>query len=358
MVSEGRKYWRVSSALRAIASAWRAWVVLGALSVLAGVGFWLRWDPDPPWIALAIAESEQAALTFLYVAQAEHFLEDERLHVTLRPEQDGRTALVSMLRGDADLAVAYDFSVVASALAGDPLAVLASLHDSHRNVAILARRDRGVAVPRDLAHKRIGIAAGTGSEYYAYSLLTFYGISRDEVHLRDYPWPRLLGALERGEVDAISTWNPVLWRGQKVLGSRGVTFAIDTYSENSLLVTTQSTASRSRDTLVRLLRALRRAEVFTQHNEAAARQITERRLGLDPESFDAVWEQTRLELKLDNLLVTLMDQEAVWLRATYPRRFHTTIPSFDRILYPTYLRSVAPYSVTLLGAVEGQSDGG
>ncbi len=306
----------------------------------------------PPWVTLRIAEPEQPTFAFLYIAEARHFLDDERVKLTWVAEGTGRSSLQRLRSGGADLAVAYDFPVVTQALAGARFAVLASMHDSRRNTAILARRDRGIRIPDDLNHRAIGIVAGTASEYFASSFLTLHGIDMSSVEFRDLPAPSLVGELERGNVDAISTWNPLLWEGEEKLGDRATTFFADTYSERSLLVADRDRAEALREPILRLLHALRRAEDFVQHDPAEAQAITSRRLSLDRRAVAATWAKTRLDLKLDYLLVALMDQEGAWLRAYYPQRTRTAIPSFETLLYPEFLRTVDPEAVTV-SSLEG-----
>ena len=63
----------------------------------------------------------------------------------------------------------------------------------------------------------------------------------------------------------------------------------------------------------RILRSLIEAERFLKNDEAAARKIIEGRLNVSHETLSAIWPQYQFQVRLDQDLLILMEDEARWM---------------------------------------------
>ena len=76
-------------------------------------------------------------------------------------------------KGRGDLAMVADIPVMFAVMEGTRISVLASISESFRENAIVARKDRGIQSPGDLRGKKIAVPAGTTSDYFLDVFLIF-----------------------------------------------------------------------------------------------------------------------------------------------------------------------------------------
>ncbi len=76
----------------------------------------------------------------------------------------------------------------------------------------------------DLKGRKIATTLGTTLDYYLDAVLAAQGISRKEVTIVDLSAEKMPDALERGDVDAISTFHPYIVPAQKKLGDAASRF--------------------------------------------------------------------------------------------------------------------------------------
>jgi len=150
-----------------------------------------------------------------------YFLE-EGLSVTAQTFESGKMALQAVLNGNADLAISTDFPVMMAIAAGQPIAIVAQVGTVGNNLAIVARRDRGITEPADLAGKTIGVTFGTSADYFLDSYLSLYGITYSQVTRKNINPGEMSAALREGMIDAVSVWNPYYRQLQEEWADRGI----------------------------------------------------------------------------------------------------------------------------------------
>ena len=70
-----------------------------------------------------------------------------------------------MLNGEVDVATASEFVVANNAMQNASIYAFGSV-SKYLNLYIVARTDKGINSVSDLAGKRIGVALGTGNQFY------------------------------------------------------------------------------------------------------------------------------------------------------------------------------------------------
>ena len=118
------------------------------------------------------------------------------------------TALLA--QGKADLATAAEAPFVLAVMKGEGFSIVASVLNLSLGNAIVARRDHGIAVPRDLLGKKVGVTFGTTSEYFLWAFLIGQKLAPGSVTLLDMPPAQLPLDLAKGSIDAIATWQPIV----------------------------------------------------------------------------------------------------------------------------------------------------
>ena len=303
-----------------------------------------RSPPGPPE-KITVAYTLTPISSLFHVASAKsHFLA-EGLEVTPQPFEFGKPALQSLLDGKADLAISADTPVMFAVASGRRVAVVAVIGSSTRALAIVARRDRGIAVPADLAGKRIGLTRGTTADFFAYSFFETRGIGREEVTLVDLKPGDLPGAVASGAVDAVCAFQPALENAVIALGGNGVTFFDDTiYSDIFCLSTTPEFAERRPEAVRRALRALLRAETFARENAVESRGLVVRAISMDPAFLEKLWGTLLLRVTLDQTLLVSLEDQTRWAVKGGLAPGNTK-PDFLEVIRPEFLRSVKPEAV-------------
>lgn len=265
-------------------------------------------------LRIALPAVPHAAL--LHIAAEQGFFAAQGLDVSLLPVTHGKAAMEQLREGQADVAAMSDVVFLLAVLRGEPLAVAASvLHVANDN-AVVARRDRGIAAPRDLAGKRIGVSFGTGGEYFLWAFLVRHQLEPYSVTLVDVPPDKIAVELAHGSIDAAATWSPIVADAQAALGPNAVLFAeADTYRKAFLLVGGSSFLQAHPQATQKLLRAMLQAEEYKRLQPQAALELVARRIKIEVRALQPLWADLDFKVGLrQSLLITLEDQ-ARWAMA-------------------------------------------
>lgn len=300
----------------------------------------------PEKVTFACTVLPDAALA--QVAAANGYYQNEGLSVTTQVHQIGKQALQAVLDGNADFATVAETPVMFAIMRGDQVSILATINVSNRNMAIIARKDKGITTFRDLKGKKVATTFGTIGEFFMDSMLIANGISRRDVDLVNLASEKLRDSLLNGEVAAISSWNPILIRTQKALGGRGVTFyGEDIYTQTYNVVATKEYIRRNPGTVNKLLRSLIKAEDFIRVHPAEAQEMVAGATRTDRKSVEETWSANNFRVALDQALVLALDDESRWAISN-KLTVSTKVPNYLDYIYLDGLRSVKPDAVRIL----------
>lgn len=297
-------------------------------------------------LSIAVSSTPHAAL--IHLAAAKGFFRREGLDVAIVPVSHGKAALDLLAQGKTDLAAAAEVPFVISVLNGKPLAIAATVVSVSSEMAVIGRRDRGVAAPRDLVGKKVGVTSGTSGDYFLWAFLIRHKVQPELVTLVDLPPGQLVQELARGSVDAVSTWQPLRFSAEAALGENAAVFAEpDAYTVTHVVVGHAELLRARRPAVEKLVRALLRAEAFGRSDPDEAVALVAERLKVDIKALRTGWHG--LDLRVDLLqsqLITLED-EARWAmaRGYAPRG---AVPNFLPHLHLDALAAVRPDRVTVV----------
>lgn len=303
--------------------------------------------PNPPE-TLVLADIRQPVQGLVYVADRLGYFREENLQVSYKPFVTGRAAMTALHAGEVDVAHAFEMPVVTDAVAGKPLRIIGTLARTNQNNAVVARRDRGIATAADLRGKRIGLPPGSSTDYMVALMLKENAIAPQEVMRLPMAADQVADALANGKVDAIATWQPHVARAQAALpGDATVLFRTPSYTELTMLVVRPDTATTRPEPLHRLLRALVRAEDYLARHMDEGREIVVQWLADQPAAgVRDGWPHLRHQVRLDNLLLTVLGNEAAWL-AGQQQPSPSALPDFRRLMATEYLAAARPEAVTV-----------
>lgn len=325
-------------------------VIAAALIAALLIAIWVRFAAQPARQPekLVIAHASQASFALVYIAAARGYFRDEGLDVELQPHVLGRDALNSAIEGRADLATVYETPVVQRIYQGTALGIISTLHTSTRSQALLARRDSGISTLGDLRGKRVGVTPGTSMEFLLHLLLTTESVPASAISTVRLEPAEYESAIGGGQVDALMVFGPHLHALQQKFGKdRLAVFQTDLYIETSMLAGMRDHLLAKPAAMKQLLKALLRAQTYARTDPAESLEIVVRQLTgrYTEEAVRQGFADIRLDIELDHLLLTLLTQEARWLRDR--GTFSTAIPDFREFIITDFLHDVNPLAATL-----------
>lgn len=301
--------------------------------------------PEPLTIAISAAYPGSCPV---FVAQARGYFAAQGLQVTLQPHSSGKPALQAALDGQADIATCSDLPTMFAVMNGQPVAIVATLFRSENDHGIVARRDRGIARVTDLRGKRIGVTTGSSAHFFLDNLLSRSGVGIGEVELVDLGADLIADALARGEVDAVSSWEPVVAQALNRIAGNDAVFhdpAVSALAWN--LVGRHDILSGRGATLQRLLRAVDQGAALCSDRPDEAIPIVAAATGVAAAELQQLWASYRFDLTLDQGLVLALEDEARWALQNDLTR-SARMPNFLSHILIEPLKAVRPSAVTLV----------
>lgn len=298
-------------------------------------------------LKIRIAQANQPVVASVLIAQKNGYFKRLGLDVVLQKYGSGKACLQAMLEGSADMSTAGDIPIMFSIMADNKVQILATIENTTKNNAIVARRDRGVLAPKDLVGKKIGVTLGTGAEFFLDSFLLFHEIARSQVQFVPVKPVEMVDALLSGRVDAVSTWNPHLARLMTELEGGGLIFyGEEIYTATQNIVTRQQFLSNNRAAVNKVMRALFQATEFIKKSPGVAQKIVGDEIGMELSQLAAVWDIYNFKLRMDQTLLMTLRDEARWaIKNNLVSR--TVIPTFYDSLFPEILKEINPSAVTV-----------
>lgn len=296
---------------------------------------------------LLVAETGRPMFALLYVAAARGYFDDAGVTVKLRRYPSSTQALEAVQDGQAHLAAVPTPLVTERLLDGEPLGVLSLLHVSSHSSALVALQRRGIAGPRDLPGKRVGLSDENGSSFFLDMFLASAGVNPAAVDRVELPVGCPSQGLEQGRIDAVVASSACVYQLRNKLGPAAVqVFYSEVYSDISVLVGRRDLMNGREEQIVQVLRALHRADHFIRINPEPSLEIVAKALPeLDATAVRESWKDIDPQLGLSQLLLAELGLEADWFRAR--RLSDQPPPEFGRFLMPRFLRQVEPERVTV-----------
>ena len=293
---------------------------------------------------LRIAATRAPVSLPLYVAQQRGFFADEQLEVAITDCVGGQRCLRQLREDKADLATTSEMPVVLQAFAQPDVAIVATMVHASDNLKLVARRASGVTKSEQLDGRRVGVIAGTAAQYLFETHLLNIGIDPRHVAMVPLQAEDTLAALKSGRIDAVAVWEPFGYAALHGADAVGLRLPFSGgYIESYNLVARRTLFAHDGE-LVRLLRAIERAERFIAEHPAEAQAILRQQLRLDQDFVDWVWPGLGFRLSLDQALVSTMEGEARWAQ----REGHVAggqRPNVLTLIHAGPLKSVKPDAV-------------
>ncbi|WP_342616808.1 NrtA/SsuA/CpmA family ABC transporter substrate-binding protein [Rhodoferax sp. GW822-FHT02A01] len=250
----------------------------------------------------------------IFVAQENGYFTQQGLQVNILPFTNGKDALAATLQGKAQLGVSADIPVVFSVMRGQPVSIVATIFSTTKDYGIVGRLDRNVTTPASLRGKRIGATLGTSGHFVLDAFLNRQKMSASDVTLVDLKPEELGAALIKGDVDAVSTWEPFVDVIKQQAGANGANFSTDgVYNATYNLSGTREYTVDHKETIKKVLRALISGAQFCQNMPELAQRITAKVMKIEATSLRPLWPSYHFDISLDQSLLLALEDESRWV---------------------------------------------
>jgi NitT/TauT family transport system substrate-binding protein len=322
----------------------KLWIGFGILAaVIAGII--LLTDYFAPTrtaqYAVSIIDPLEANNLHIPVAQEKGFFTKHGINATVTGTSAGKLAMDALNGRSVDYAVVVDMNIAQTLFEHDDLAILAELAEPIRAIKILGRRDRGVNKGSDLVGKKIGVLYGVNIHLFLLRYLEEEGISPDKVKLVNLRPPDAVAAFEKGDIDAIISWQPHIYRLMQSLQDKIVVLTDndDAYWKyRMLLVTRKSRLDTHHDEAERVLRAVIEADDFIRQQPTSAYQILAQRINLDSTAILSFIDEIQFRVQLTQDLVRVLETDVAWLQSTFQQGRKPISSDMGKLIAPELQR--------------------
>lgn len=301
------------------------------------------WSAEP----LRISVSKTPLSLPVYVADSMGYFSSEGLQIKIREVIGGHRTLHELLAGTADLATSSDAVVMFNSFQSNNYAVIATFVTSDDDIKIVTRSDTGIAHPRHLQGKRVGTVTGAASHYYLDMLLLLHGVDPKSVQLHNLQPEEMIDALKHKKIDAVAIWEPYPFIMLKSVPGTRILPKSNVYRLSFNLIAHKGILGVRDNDLVKLLRALDRAERFIKLEPAKAMVILRNRLQLDQSFIYWIWPRYNYRLSLDQSLLTTLEGEARWARHEGHIKQEFS-PNYLDYIYTAPLNRVRPGLISII----------
>ncbi len=269
-------------------------------------------DDDPT--SITIATSTELETPQVVVALTSGIFEDNGLDVEIIQFSSGRDAMTAMLGGQADFAVMAELPASSAAMTGQDFRILAELAGLFMRQNVLTTTDSGITGWADLEGRDVGLLMGSSSQYELQLGMESVGLNSDDVNLISLAPPAQAGALEKGDVDALVSFDSFYAATKDLLGDRFAEFSSPFYHLRFVFAAGESMIDDDA-TSEKVLKALFEAEERIDSDLAQAKaDIVAWDASLSLPRADEVFGNYVYRLELSNDLIAQMVDEGEWLR--------------------------------------------
>jgi len=290
----------------------------------------------------------QMLAAMVLIAKEKEYFQQEGIQAELKEYPSGKEALDGLEKGEIDLACASETQfVVKAAGEANNLRILATIATTDNDAGIVARRDRGIKAPADLRGKTIATARGSSGHYFLHCFLAEQYIAESDVTLMFLEPRELAPALARGEVDAVSMYEPYLWQAQQVLADQAVSFSSAGLYTKTFNLVVKLTSGKPPDFSDRILKSMARSEEFVATRADDAMNIVAREIKLPADLVARLWKDSIFSLSLNQSLLLMLESERKWSLQAGLGKPGKMIPVVA-LVEEHPLRSVSPQAVSII----------
>lgn len=276
------------------------------------------------------------------IAQQKGLFDRENLSAKSKYLQTGKITLDSVIRGDINFGVIVEATVAFAGFQNVQDLRIIAVNQEKLDDAIVARKDRGINTPADLVGKRLGVSQGTNSQMFAYRFLEANHINPKAVKIVNLSPPAIVAALNNGDLDAGSIWQPFRHYLNQQLGDKATNFENNgIYRGYALIAVKESWAKKHPELVDQFLKALIDAEEYAQQHQDEVVKLIAREIDLTPELLQELWGEYHLAVSMPPTLADVIAQEGRWIIANVNGFKGKPLPDYSSFLDSAPLKRIS-----------------
>ena len=217
--------------------------------------------------------------------------------------------------GEADIATNAETQALRQSVDHPNLRIILTVSEGFYR--IIARRSSGVAKLEDLRGKKIATFGRTSSAYYLAKMLATAGLKESDVTIvTNVAMEKVPDLMKRGELDAMTVWEPEIQRAQDVLGADAIEFQDrPVYRELFNLNTTAENLAnpQMRAQIVSFVRSLIKASAHIRREPRDVWPLVAKSTGYDAALIQRVWHHEGYPGTLVSDMLDVLVDEEVWV---------------------------------------------
>jgi sulfonate transport system substrate-binding protein len=219
-------------------------------------------------------------------------------------------AIPALTEGKVDVVTNAETQAILRSAARPDIRVILTV--AEYDYRIVARRSAGIGIAADLRGRRIATSLNSSAHFYIVKTLRGVGLSEKDVTVVGMLPNDMPAALARGEIDAVSIWEPAAERSVQALGGDALVIAGPPYRERFNLNTTTAVLADpgKRAAVVDLLRRIIRASREISERPGPAQQLMAKKLDVPLPLVQTTWALFKFPSSVgDDMLDTMLEQE-------------------------------------------------
>jgi NitT/TauT family transport system substrate-binding protein len=288
---------------------------------------------------------ESSAL--ICVADSRGFFKNHGLDISTKDYQAGVIGMKHLAAGEIDVATVSEFVLANQILRGiDIKAIGTSVRGTFSD--LIGRKDHGIEKGTDWKGKKIGSLGGSNLDFFLEGFLNSQGIRMNDVKIIPLTPSEIVNAVIDGTIDGGVSFDPYSDKIKKGLGTNAVSWSVQGRQDAYMLFVAKSDFIKTNPSAIeRVLRAMIDAEQFLEEHESEARKIIAERLQIDQSVLSSVWQRSRFNVRLDQDILSLMEDEARWIIRNQLME-KRQIPNYFDSFYLDGLQKVKPEAITII----------
>ncbi|HNU51494.1 MAG TPA: NrtA/SsuA/CpmA family ABC transporter substrate-binding protein [Verrucomicrobiota bacterium] len=275
------------------------------------------------------------------------YFSEEGLDVDASYVALGKLAMDALNGNSAEYVGIVDMNVAQTLFTHKDMAILCEFSEPIRGIKVLGRADKGVKSGKDLKGKKIAVFFGVNIHVFIQKYLQEQGIEQGQVEFVNFKPPDAAAAFISGAVDAVVTWEPLVYNIQQKVGDNVALLTEDSqayWPYKLLLVTRQTRLVQNRDEARRVLRAMIKADEFIKREPEKAYGMLASHLQIAPEVMPGFCKEIHYEVRLTPRLLDMIRFETEWMPKNLPEFFKDKLPVTTdfRSLVADELKSLKP----------------
>lgn len=307
--------------------------------LMTAVGAAFGQDAKPKMI---IATGADPSLGTFYVAKVGGFFDKNGLDVQLKTGSSGSAMVPFLVQNQVQAVLAAEQAGLVTHAVDKNVVVATQAMQMLRYFGVVGRNIENLD---GLKGKKIGVPVGSAGDVFWRALVTKLNLNPKDYTIVPVEPPEMLAALERGNVDAISAWEP--WVSRTIQALPNTKILRDNegiiHTRNYVYVN-REWAEKNPDAAARFMRSLVEATDLIRNNpDEAAKQISGF-LRMDQAFTKELIGKVDFQLLFDQASVDYLKTVEAQLRDA--GRLKVAI-DWNRFIYPDIAKKVFPDKVTL-----------